>query len=952
MLQRTFRPRLAWLLSCTFLALLAPLPAPAAEDDSGLALRTATALYAGIRTAELPNGLRIYLKPIPGATAVTTMVVYKVGSADEDKEWTGLSHYLEHLMFKGTATLKPGDIDRISFRNGGSNNAFTNTDLTAYHFTFPAGRWLAALEVEADRMRNLRIDKEHEFDKEKGAVISELDGGEDSPWDLEGKAILPLLFGKMAPYGHPIIGEAKHVRDATPAVIKAHYDKWYHPNNAALIMVGGFDADQALVAIKKLFGPIPRAKLPPRKAVPRAEAKRPARLEMESKFSVARLLIGYNTVRSSDADYAALNVLEALLSRGKTSRLYKNLVEGAEIASAIGADHTAGRYPGWFGVQVELLPGKDRAEAEKLALKELARLRDEKVSAAELKRVKHLILAKQVFDRESVSGLCTSIAEAVTTNDLDFARKYLPRVLAVSADDVQRVARKYLAPEQRVTVWSVPAKGAKAASSRAPAARQSAARQSGGTPPPNPLPEAERGSKRALRLPSPLRGGAGGGVSARRDKAAPAGFSLAKTQRLVLPNGLVLLLFENRRLPIVEAYVNFNDVDLYEPADKIGLASLMGSLLDEGTRKHSGTAIAELIGNVGGTLSLTSSGGSVQVLAPDRKLGLQLLLECLTQPSFPKAAFARNRTRQLAEIAEAETQASSRARQAFRAAVYGPHPFGRPSLGTVKSVSALTVADCAAFHKQVFVPNNATMVIVGDFDAKEVADEVKQLTADWKKAPLERPKLPPLEKPKAFTQTVLTMPEAAQAYVYLGHVGVRRDNPDYYKLLVMDYVLGTGPGFTDRLSARLRDREGLAYSVSASISGSAGTEPGTFTGYVGTKAENFAKAKGLFLEELNRIRDEAPTAREVGDAKTYLIGSRLLDLSTNSGIAAQLLTIERYKLGLNYLDDFSKAVAAVTPADVQAVARKYLSPKQMVLVVAGAIDKDGKPLAKAAAPKE
>src|SRR5262245_46534124 len=184
----------------TALLALAPGAALADSPDSKLALRTVSALYDGIKTAELPNGLRVFLKPISGSTGVTTMVVYKVGSADEDKTFTGLSHYLEHLMCKGTAELKPGDIDRITFRPGGSNNAYTSTDLTAYHFTLPAGRWKDALQVEADRMRNLRIDKEHEFDKEKGAVINELAGNEDSPWDLEYKAILPRLFGKMHPY--------------------------------------------------------------------------------------------------------------------------------------------------------------------------------------------------------------------------------------------------------------------------------------------------------------------------------------------------------------------------------------------------------------------------------------------------------------------------------------------------------------------------------------------------------------------------------------------------------------------------------------------------------------------------------------------------------------------------------------------------------------------------------
>ena len=160
-----------------------------------------------LRTHTLDNGLRVYLLPVKGSPIVTVMVAYQVGSGDEEKDQTGLSHYLEHLMFKGTDKLVPGDIDRATQRNGGRNNAYTNEDMTVYHFDFAADRWQIALDIEADRMRNIRIDTKHEFEQEKGAVIAELDGGEDTPGDLEYKTILPLLFPKDSPYSHPVIGE-------------------------------------------------------------------------------------------------------------------------------------------------------------------------------------------------------------------------------------------------------------------------------------------------------------------------------------------------------------------------------------------------------------------------------------------------------------------------------------------------------------------------------------------------------------------------------------------------------------------------------------------------------------------------------------------------------------------------------------------------------------------------
>ena len=688
------------------LCLVAVLPATALGADSPkveakLALRTAAALYDGIESATLDNGLRVYLKPIPSASSVTTMLVYKVGSSDEDKTFTGLSHYLEHLLFKGTAKLKPGDIDKITFRAGGSNNAYTSNDVTAYHFTLPSAWMNAALEVEADRMRNVRIDKEHEFDKEKGAVISELARNEDGPWDLEYKAIYPILFGKGHPYGHPVIGETRHVRDATEKVIKAHYDAWYHPNNASLVIVGGFDPKEALATVKKLFGPIPSAKLPPRKTIPDDAVKLPARTQFASKFSQARLMIGFPTVKSGDPDQPALAVLDAILSRGKRSRLYRSLVEGAAVASDAGSDHSPGRYPGWMNVTLELLPDKDRAGAEKLLLAQLAGVRDKEVSAEELARAKQLLLAATIYRNEDTYGLANSIGEAVTLNDLDFARKYLPAMLTVTAADVQRVAKKYLDPKRSATVWSVPAEEPKAG-------------RSGTTAP-----------RTISRHNTP----------ARAERAA-TGIDLKKTRRVELPNGLVVLLYEDRRLPLFVAGASLRASGIYQDDTKLGVARLTGDLLDEGTAKRSGAEISDAIETVGGALSLSSTGGTVKSLSPDRKLALSLLLESMVEPTFPADAFRRAHARLLAEITESETRSNARALRAFTQAAYGAHPLGRPSSGTTKTVFGLTRADCEAFHKRVFVPSNTILVLAGDFDGDEMLAEIKRLTADWKGAPL------------------------------------------------------------------------------------------------------------------------------------------------------------------------------------------------------------------------
>ena len=917
--------RLASLVAVALLPVagLAADPPNRAAADAAL-VKTAQGLLAGLQTHTLPNGLRVYLLPVPNSPTVTTMVAYRVGSGDEEKDQTGLSHYLEHLLFKGTEKLLPGDIDRATQRNGGRNNAYTNEDMTVYHFDFAADKWQTPLEIEADRMRNVRIDARHEFEQEKGAVVAELAQGEDGPWDLEYKTVLPLLFPKESPYSHPVIGQEVHVRAATAEVIKRHYDKWYHPNNAALVVVGGIDPAAVLAKVTELFGPIPRGDLPPRKPAPaRPAPTEPARKEFPSKFDVPRLVVGFNGIPIDSPEDPALDVVSTILADGKTARLYKALVEGAEVASAVGASNNSGRYPGWFGIDVELLKGQDRAKAEGLVFAELEKLAAAPPAAAEVERARRKLLANYVFGRESVHSLANAVARAAAypsgEDVAKFYADYLARLGAVTPADVQAATKKYLGRTQAAVVWSVPGGNAERGSGSAePGTRNSEPKKPG-----------------LNRLNSAFR-------------APSSEFSLAAAKRIVLPNGLTLITLEDHRVPVVVASVEVKDPTLREPADKSGVAALVGELLDEGTDRHSGEQIAALIEDAGGDLGFSPSGGSLKVLTPDADLGLGLLFECVSRPAFPADAVERKRGQLLSAIDDALSQPQTKARLLFQKTVYGDHPYGRSSLGRKEVVEKLTADDLKAFHKAAFAPDQAIAVVVGDIDPAKVAKAVEELTKDWKPSGAKPPEVPAPPRAAAVAQKVVSDPEAAQVHVYVGHLGVTRRDPDYYKLLVLDNVLGTGPGFTDRLSATLRDRQGLAYTVNATISSTAGNQPGTFVGYIGTFPDKFVYVRDGFVREVNRIRDEAPSDREVEDAKKYLLGSLPFRFTTLSATAAELLAAERYGLGFDFLEAYRKEVAAVTPADVQAVARKHLDPKGLAVVAVGPIDAEGKPLA---APK-
>lgn len=868
-------------------------------------------LYKGVREHKLSNGLRVVLLPMRASSTVTMMVTYKVGACDEDKTATGLSHYLEHLMFKGTDRLFPGDIDRATLKNGGANNAWTSEDLTCYHFDFSADRWETALKIETDRMANLRIDSRHEFEQEKGAVIEELKRNEDQPWELESKALMPILFGPKSPYGHPVIGEETHVRGATAPVILDYYKRWYHPNNAIVVVAGAINPDEVLAKIEKTLGRIPAGPLPERKSAPPFPPL-PARKTIPSKFEVPRILTGFPTVAVDDADEAPLDLLSLIIAGGKTSRLYRRMVEDEQIASEVGASHSPGRYPGWFSFQIELLGDKPVPKAESILREEIEKVVSKGISEEELKRAQRTFLAGKILGAEKVHNRCQSISTAVALGGISRLMEEPDRIAAVTRADITRVAAKYLGADRSATVISLPPKTEKEDKQGAGGDRSSDKKPS-------------RLSRRADTTP----------VLATFDP-----FSGAK--KVVLKNGLEVWLLPKPGLPLLVAETEVKNFGWLEPDSKPGIGVLTGSVLDEGAAGKTGRQISQAIEDMGASMDFGAGNGSLEVLSSDAPKALELFLSCLSKPDFPVEAIDREKGRILSALEDQASQPQEQARLALRKAIYGDLPKGRNPLGSADSVKALDAAQLKAFHQFAYSPHNMRLAIVGDFEPEAMKTLLEKLTSDWTgpMSPKISPRDPVLkDKPAPI---YLGFPEAVQLQFYLAHPGVKRNDPDYPALLVMDHVLGTGPGFTDRLSARLRDREGLAYTVTASISMTADNEVGMFMAYIGTAPKNLERVNAEMREEIERIRQTLATKDEVEDAKSYILGSMPFAYETASGLAGKLLALARNGLPLDTPNGLRAAVAQVTPEEVKRVAQKHLHPDSLVLIAAGPFDKSGK----------
>jgi len=402
-----------------------------------------------------------------------------------------------------------------------------------------------------------------------------------------------------------------------------------------------------------------------------------------------------------------------------------------------------------------------------------------------------------------------------------------------------------------------------------------------------------------------------------------------------LDNGLTLIAVKNPEVSTFACGILLQADVRNEAPGEAGVANLVGDCLDEGSQKRSGPELAEAIEDIGGGLEGNTSGATVWCPAAVAKKALPLLVETVTQPAFPAREVARVRSEVLAEIQSDLEDPQVVAGLRFRAEVYGDHPYGRPIKGTAAGIVRLTRAHLQRFHERWFVPRGGLVAAASPFETEATLDLLAKSLRGFRRTPHVRPVWPQPGLPKARRDVHVSMPRE-QVHVYMGHIGVRRNDPDYYALSVMDHVLGTGPGFTSRVTRRLRDEMGLCYSVFAGVSPSAGEEPGTFTAYIGTSPEHRAQAVEVFLAEIERLRHEPPSEAEVRDVQDYLTGSFALGLERNVNLIRYAITTKRFGLGYDYVHRYPDIVRAVSQDDVQRVARTHLHPERVVVVSAGA----------------
>jgi zinc protease len=829
------------------------------------------------RTFTLPNGLGIIVQEDHSAPVVSVQAWVETGSIHEGQHLgAGMSHMLEHMLFKGTKTRGASEFAQGIQDAGGYINAYTSFDRTVYWIDIPAKGASVAIELLADAMMNSTLPPD-EFVKEQEVIRREFAMGNDDPDRVASHQLFATAY-RAHPYQHPVIGHLDVFNAVTRDEVMAYYRGRYVPNNMFFVIAGDVDAEKVRAQLTELFAPYPRVSLPP--AYIPTEPQQLGRREMHTEFvtELTRLHLVWHIPAITHPDVPALDVLAMVLGAGRSSRLYRRLREDLALAHSIDAWCYAPGQPGLFGLDAVLDPEKLPAiEAEVAKL--LAELHANGVSKRELEKAKKMSLSHQLQSVTTMRGRASDLGgNWLLTRNLDFSRDYLEAIQRVTQSDLRRVLETYL-HGHNLTVSSLNPEGSLAAQTA------------------------------AVRPPA-----------------------AGEIQKFELANGLRLLVREDGRLPLVSMISTFKAGLLAETPEKNGITKLLSRVLLKGTKTRTAEQLADEIEAVGGSIGSDAGNNSVSVatsvMRTDLALGLEVLADVLLHATMPEKAIAREKEAQLAGIKADEEEMTSVTRRLLRAELFAGHPYGLTGLGTAESVSALTQADLLAFRDRHLVGRNGVLAIFGDVHAAEVKALVEQTFAAL---PGGEPALADVPHPPVplATREVARTKDKEQAVLMAGFPGVDFFSPDEPALELIDEACSD---LGSRLFLRIREEMGLAYFVGSS--NMSGLVRGSFTFYLGTDPAKLTAVKAALLEEIAKLAAGGLTAEEVSRAKAKIVGQHEIRNQSNHAFATHAALHELYGLGHSHFREQREKIEALTVEEVRRVAAKYFNQPGIIAVVA------------------
>lgn len=894
-------------------------PTPTIENSSLLALRTALeklpkeaqpselrAAKNGAIYALLPNGAEIIVKEKRNAPVVSAQGWVRTGANDE-REFlgAGLSHYCEHLLFKGTVKRPTGQLDQEIRGGGGDNNAYTTSDRTVYHVTTETAGWRNSFDCIADMIMNSTFPPE-EVKKEHGVVCKEIELNIDNPdsvlWD-----VFARLQYQVHPYRVPVLGYTDRFKEVTRDDVFAYYKRRYAPQRTTFIVVGDVDAAEALGLIAKIVAGWKRTNVDEVPIPDEPEQVAPREVTVRHNLcQVPKVMLGFPSVSMRHPDLYALDVLASILGDGRSSRLYRTVKDEKQLALEISAWNYTPLHKGTFAVSVTAEEAKIE-DARKSALEVLKQIEALPPTKEELDRAKRKVQANHVFAQQTAEGVAEALgSDWFVAGDLDFSQTYVDEIGKVIGEDVIRVARKYLDPNKLNVAIMLPGK----------------AEEKGPDKVPEKKPVALTADRAWLQTP------AGQLV----EKADVKDFAGALTWEIKLKSGLRVVVREDKSLPAVNISLALLGGQRWEPENQPGVANLLAEMLDHGTKARTKLQMAGEIESLGASLSTFNGrntyGLSLRCLKEDLTKVLEIGADSLLNPIFPDDELKKVKEEVLAAIEQEDEDLFSINNKIFRPLLYGKHPYGRPVRGTKENVEKLIAPDLAALHKSWLRPENVAVSFVGDVTAAMAVELVEKFIGGLKAEGAFTPPLHKLEPLPPEQKAEKTKAGIEGAILTLGFRGASVKNADRETLELIGSVLS---GLGGRLSIIVREQLGAAYSVGAYSDSQ--LDGGAFVFYVQTDAQHIPKLQEVFMGEARKLREEPVADKELASIKSYISGTEAIALQDQSDLAQRLALSQLYEEGAASVFNRFEKFAKINSAQVQECAKKYFDSKAWVLTV-------------------
>ena len=862
----------------------------------------------GVTEYRLDNGLKVLMIPDSSVDSVMVHITYLVGSRHEGYGEKGMAHLLEHMLFKGTPAnpkLKE-DFSRRGVRFNGS----TSHDRTNYYETLAASRenldW--ALGVEADRMVNAYVRKS-DLDSEMTVVRNEFEAGENNPGGVLRQRMMQLAFG-WHNYGNSVIGARSDIENVPIGRLQAFYRTYYQPDNAVLVIGGNFDEREALGMVARHFGKLPR----PARELPGLYTTEPTQ-DGERSVVLRRAgdtqMIGtlYRVPSGGHQDYPAIDVLVHVLATQPTGRLHLALVQKG-LASTIWGGESALHDPGimFFGAVLRKTAPLEPAREALLSTTE--QLLAEPVREDEVARAKIALLND--FDKTQTDSLAlvSSLSEFSASGDWRLFYLYRDRLRKVTVEDVRRVAGIYLKPANRVMGTFIPTD--QPVRAEIP-----------------PVPD----------LAKALDGYTGGKVPILGDAFDPSPANIeARLIRKTLPNGIrIALLPKKTRGGNVVATLALHWGDEAAKMNRSTACTLADGMLMKGTLKHSRAEIQEALEKLNANVTVSTEGAGIDTQRPQLAAALRLVAEVLKEPSFSASEFAQLKQ---AAITRAESQRSDPSAIAGeRIGRYlSPYPKGhwayvQTAEERIEALKQTSLADAERCYRDFVGATRAEFAAIGDFDPDEVTQLVEELFGAWK-SPRGYERIPARYFDRPGVQDEVRTPDKANAVLRLGaNLKVRDDNPDFPALVLGNYLLGGTS--TARLSARVREKEGLSYGTYSSFTASQLDESASFGVSSIYAPQNKTRVESAVREEIAHVLRDGYTEEELAAGKSGLLQSRraarIQDRNLIGRVSMYLFIDRTFAWDI----EFEKQIAALTPAQVRDAMRRHLDPAKMAVVKAG-----------------